>query len=96
MNLTQESVNIYQQLDRALDNFSCPADLQFMDISNESYRTYDYPDGTSVTIVDPVLLNASPSGGHRLYDLNNTSHYVVPGFVHIHWRPREGAPNFIA
>lgn len=98
MSLPQESLDrdVYEQIDQALDEFISTAGLQFMDISSEAYRVYVYPDGTEVTIYEPVLLHVSASGGHRLYDLSNTSHYVEPGFVHIYWTPREGEPNFIA
>ncbi len=98
MSLPQESLdgNVYEQIDLALENFINVSGLQFMDISSELYRVYEYPDGTEVTLYEPLLLHVSQSGGHRVYDLTGTSHYIVPGFVHIHWAVRDGEPNFVS
>ncbi len=98
MSLPQESLNrdIYERIDEGIDEFINTSGLEFMDISSELYRVYVYPDGTEVTVHEPLLLHVSFNGGHRVYDLSNTSHYVVPGFVHVYWTSREGEPNFIA
>ncbi len=98
MSLPQEALNqnVYQAIDDCLNEFIDSTEYDFLDISSELYRVYIYPDGTEVVIDEPVLLHVSPSGGHRLFDLTRTSHYVVPGFVHIFWLAREGEPNFIS
>ena len=96
MSLPQQALDrdVYEQIGEALNDFINTSGLQFVDISSELYRVYEYPDGTEVTIYEPLLLNVSESGGHRIYDLTNTSHYIVPGFVHIYWAVREDEPNF--
>ena len=98
MSLPQESLDrdVYEQIDEAFDSFINTSGLRFLDVSSELYRVYLYPDGTEVTVYEPILLNVSSTGGHRIYDLSNTSHYVAPGFVHVYWTAREGEPNFVA
>lgn len=98
MSLPQELMvrDVYTEIEQAIDEFINTSGLQFIDISSELYRVYVYPDGTEVTIYEPLLLHVSQSGGHRVYDLNNTSHYIVPGFVHIYWGVRDYEPNFAA
>jgi len=97
MSLPQESLekDVYQDIEQTLEEFINTSGLEFLDISSELFRVYEYPDGTEVTIYEPLLLNVSPTGGHRVYDLTAMSHYVAPGWVHIYWSAREGEPNFV-
>lgn len=67
---------------------------KFSDISTESYRTYVWADGFTVTITDPTWLNVSKSGGHRLFDKSGISHYIQPGWRHLFWDAGEG-PHFV-
>lgn len=98
MSLPQETLmqNLYEQIDDGIESFINTSGLKFMDVSSELYRVYEYPDGSEVTIYEPLLLHVGSNGGHRIYDLNNMSHYVVPGFTHVYWEAREGEPNFIS
>jgi hypothetical protein len=98
MSLPQESLDrdVYEQIEESLEGFLNVSGLDFIDISSELYRVYNYPNGVEVTVYEPLLLNVSLSGGHRLYDLSGTSHYIVPGFVHVYWVAREEEPNFIS
>lgn len=77
-----------------LPPFKNESGLTFADISSESFRTYDYGNKT-VTIKNPIYLNVSKSGGHRLFDAEGFSHYVPNGWVHIFWKAKDGQPNFV-
>lgn len=68
--------------------------LAFTDISSEQYRTYDFGD-VKVTINEPLALNVSKSGGHRLLDGQGDSHYIPPGWKHLFWRVKDGLPHFV-
>lgn len=59
--------------------------LEWSNIDHEIYRVYEFPDGISVRIDFPVLLNVSKSGGHRILDKNNISHYIPSGWMHLYW-----------
>jgi hypothetical protein len=67
--------------------------LEFKDISSEQSRTYHFAD-RSFTIVEPMKLNVSASGGHRLFDSAGTSHYIPAGWLHLEWTAKEGKPHF--
>ena len=69
--------------------------VEFKDISEIKYRTYYYPDG-SVTFDNPIAINVSKSGGHKLILEDGKSVYVRPGWfafeykvsndTRLHWR----------
>ncbi len=69
--------------------------LAFTRIDSEEFRRYTFPKGEAVQVDSPVALNVSKSGGHRLLDAAGGSHYVPPGWIHLEWRAREGAPHFV-
>ena len=69
----------------------------FTDISQETYRTYEYfIDGQLVPIrIDqPTKLSVS-SNGHRVFDGSGKSHYIPKGWIHLYWEVEEGAANFV-
>jgi hypothetical protein len=68
--------------------------LEFSDISSEKFREYVYTD-FSLTINDPLKLNVSKSGGHRVFSENGDSFYITPGWKYIKWQVKEGSPNFV-
>jgi hypothetical protein len=74
---------------------------KFVDISSEISRTYEYPPEKdisgwyTITIVDPLQLSTSKSGGHRIFDAAGVSHYIQPGWKHLYWKVKEGQPNFV-
>ncbi len=74
--------------------FRNQSDLEFADIDTEESRTYHFP-GVSFTIVAPLKINVSPSGGHRIFDASGISHYIPSGWVHLEWKTKENQPNFI-
>jgi hypothetical protein len=69
--------------------------LVFTDISSEAFRVYEFSNGKEVRIDEPLRLNVSPSGGHRLFDAGGTSHYIPKGWVHLRWKVKQGCPNFV-
>lgn len=76
------------------ETFRNATDLKFTQIESEAYRTYVFPD-REVTIVNPIALNVSKSGGHRVFDAQGVSHYVPSGWIHLHWKARSEKPHFV-
>lgn len=68
--------------------------LEFKDISAEKKRTYDFGDGVTVVIDQPLKINVSDSGGHRIFDAYGDSHYIPAGWIHLRWTAKHGAPHF--
>ena len=60
-------------------------DLEWKVIDHETYRTYEFPNNESIKITKPILLNVSKSGGHRIVDSENVSHYIPSGWLHLYW-----------
>jgi hypothetical protein len=67
-----------------------PKDFEWKDISEESSRTYIFPDG-SVTINNPVGLSLKGTG-HRVADANGRGHYIPLGWIHLSWENKDGIP----
>lgn len=68
--------------------------LKFDSLEDEQFRVYEFVDGSSFKIENPVALNVSGSGGHRVLDGTGLSHYIPTGWVHLYWKVKEGAPAF--
>lgn len=75
--------------------FKNESDLEFSDISSEKWREYKFANGETVRIEQPLQLNVSDSGGHRIFDASGVSHYVPAGWIHLQWESKDGAPNFV-
>jgi hypothetical protein len=69
--------------------------MEFKDISDEVHRTYEFPGGDIVTIIDPIKINVSKSGGHRILDAAGTSHYIPPKWIHLKWTVKGDSPAFV-
>ena len=69
--------------------------LIFSDISSEKFREYTFPNKEKLTIFQPLFLNVSESGGHRIFSNNGCSYYIKPAESwYIMWIVKEGEPNF--
>ena len=68
--------------------------LEFKSIGDEQYRVYEFPNGSKVRIDNPLQLNVSKSGGHRVLDSDGVSHYIPSGWNHLYWRVFEGKEPF--
>ena len=75
--------------------FNNATDLEFTDISSELWREYQFLGGDRIRIEEPLKLNVSESGGHRIFDSAGISHYIPAGWVHLQWAVKDGAPNFV-
>ncbi len=75
--------------------FKNESGFNFKDISAETGREYQFPNGETLTIQNPLYLHVSKSGGHRLFDAQGTSWYIQPfeGWS-INWKVKEGKANF--
>ena len=71
------------------------SDNVFTDISSEGYRTYEFESGRCISILNPIALSVSKSGGHRVWDAQGISHYVPSGWVHLYWEVKDNEPNFV-
>ena len=67
--------------------------LEFKNIQSEIYRVYDWLDGTSIRINNPIELNVSKNG-HRILDINQISHYIPYGWKHLYWEVKSGEKHF--
>jgi hypothetical protein len=70
---------------------------EFVDISNEIYRTYEFANGGKVTITAPVKLSVrrKPEGdSHRVIDADNVSHYIPAGWIHLFWQGKGGSAQY--
>lgn len=70
-------------------------EIEFKNIESELYRVYVFPDGSEVKIENPVGINVSKSGGHRVLGDNGLSHYIPSGWIHLYWKPKTGQPAFV-
>jgi hypothetical protein len=79
----------------AAQEFKNDSDLEFTDISSEAWREYRFESGAVVRIENPLRLNVSASGGHRIFDAQGESHYIPFGWIHLRWEAKPGEPNFV-
>ena len=80
-----------------MEDFINSTDLEFIDISSEQYRKYNFvKDGVvvSVLIQNPLWLNAG-ANGHRVTDLNGENHYIPMGWFQLTWKAHPGQPNYV-
>lgn len=68
--------------------------LKLNDISSEKWREYRFSDHT-VSIQNPLGLNVSGSGGHRVIDAQGISHYVPTGWRELAWEAKDGEPHLV-
>jgi hypothetical protein len=68
--------------------------LAFTDITTEAWREYEFRD-ERIRLDEPVALNVSKSGGHRVLTADGVSHYIPPGWHHLKWYARDGMPHFV-
>ena len=66
-------------------------DLKWKSIEHETFRIYRFPEDEYVLINEPRLLHVSRSGGHRVLDADNTSHYIPSGWIHLYWTTDDGS-----
>jgi hypothetical protein len=63
--------------------------IVFDDVSAEKKRTYTFPEG-EVTVENPLWLNVSKSGGHRIIVAGNSTVYIPTGWGKLQWWNKEG------
>lgn len=68
--------------------------LQFSDLTSEEWREYHFPTGAIVRIEQPVALNVSKSGGHRVQTTAGVSEYIPAGWIRLRWQNKSGLPAF--
>lgn len=64
-------------------------DIEWKNIDHEIYRYYTFPGGNRIVISEPVLLNVSRSGGHRILDAKDVAHYIPSGWIHLVWETND-------
>lgn len=68
--------------------------IEFKDIASEEFRCYEFLNGSTITIKEPLSLNVSSSGGHRVLSKDGISHYIPSGWIHLYWKAKQGQANF--
>jgi len=66
-----------------------------LDVSSEAYRTYTFPGGELVTVIEPQTLwvKKGPAGdSHRIALANGNGVYVRAGWLKIEWANKPGSP----
>lgn len=76
------------------EEFRNDTDMEFVDISSEEYREYQF-ENVKIVIPGPLWLHVSASGGHRIFDRFGTCHYIAPKWLTVHWRSFPGTPHFV-
>lgn len=71
------------------------SNLEFKDISSEKYRTYYFSNTETYTIHEPLKLNVSRTGGHRIFAKNGKSYYISSGWRMLEWEAKPENPNFV-
>lgn len=75
-------------------NITNNKDLRFVDIRHELFRTYIFPNGQQMRIMNPVALCVMPGhGGHRVVDSEGQGYWIRADFTAITWKSREGHPR---
>lgn len=69
--------------------------LEFTSIDSEEYREYVFAGGEIIKIDNPLRLHVSSTGGHRVFDAQEMSHYIPKGWIHLRWKTKAGQPHFV-
>lgn len=75
-------------------NFNNESGLDFIDISSEEYREYNFGSDGFVKIRNPMKLHVSENG-HRIFSANGDSHYIPKGWICLTWKSKNGCPHFV-
>jgi len=75
------------------DEFRNNSGLIFKDITDEQYREYVFPNGV-IRVDEPIFVNVSASGGHRVFAADGKSHYIPKGWMDLRWEAKEDRPHF--
>ncbi len=82
-------------IDNIKSKFINESENDFTDISSEQSRTYNFGSKGFVKVSEPLFLNVSDSGGHRIFSADGQSHYIPSGWIHLSWQARPGFPSFV-
>lgn len=69
------------------------------DATTEEWVQYTYADGTSVRIDNPVrryIFKGKSGWTQRVIDADGVTHRPTPGWLKMSWKPKPGAPAFVA
>jgi hypothetical protein len=83
-----------QQQYNSNKEFSHTTDLMFHDLNTEEYREYIYNNGGVLRVLQPWKLGISKSGNHRVATRDGFSYIIVPNWIAIRIKKKEGAPSF--
>ena len=75
-----------------LDEFRNGSKLTFSVIDDEKYREYVFPQGV-IRIDEPLCVNVSASGGHRVFSADGMSHYIPKGWMVLRWEAKTDRPH---
>lgn len=64
--------------------------LEFSNISSEAYREYTFNGGETIRVENPLYVNVSKSGGHRILISNTETVYIPPTWLSLNWAVKKG------
>lgn len=64
--------------------------VEYKSLQSERFREYIFDSNRVVVIVNPLWLNVSESGGHRVVVSDTETYYIPPGWLAIFWETKEG------
>lgn len=70
---------------------------EFVSIDGEIKRTYHFPTQSGIVPIvlhNPVALNVSESGGHRLILACGKSVYIPTGWICLEWETKPGYEKY--
>ena len=73
------------------DKIRVPANMSFSSLESEKSRIYHFPNDEKRVIVDPIAINVSRSGGHKVIDAEGITHYIPKGWLELTWKAKDGA-----
>ena len=77
------------------EHIRVPDKQKFNNITSELSRTYRFPGDELVVIKNPVAINVSRAGGHRVIDDEGKTHYIPKGWIELVWHAKDGEPHVV-
>lgn len=93
--MKHSGMNLPGDYSSEIADFRNATDMDFDFIGAEAWREYVFPCGGVVRINLPRFLHVSESGGHRLYDFEQTCHYIPSTWIHLRWQVQDDQPHFV-
>lgn len=85
-----------KKIDIAKARFINESGVEFDDITCKTFLRYNFPNGQSIEIQDPVYMATLPTGENLVYDAEEISYKIRPSKSWWKtWGTRTGCANFV-